>query len=159
VIEEDAQTSETLREAFDQHYAALVRLCLALGESREDAEDMVQEAFVRAMPSLETVEPAAIRSYLRKTILNLRKDRRRAAARVRLFGRQGHADERGILEERDELWRALQRLPERQRACVVLRFYEDLPEREVAELLRCSVGTVKSQTHKGLEKLRQEVER
>jgi RNA polymerase sigma factor (sigma-70 family) len=69
------------------------------------------------------------------------------------------ADHAGIIEQRDHLWDALSRLPERQRACLVLRCYEDLPEREIADLLGCSVGTVKSHTHRGLARLRQEVER
>ena len=57
-------------------------------------------------------------------------------------------------EERTDLWSALRRLPRRQRAVIVLRFYEDLTEAETARLLECSVGTVKSQTSKALAKLR-----
>ena len=58
------------------------------------------------------------------------------------------------LDERDELWQALGRLPRRQRAVIVLRFYEDLTEVQVAEALDISVGTVKSQTSKALARLR-----
>ncbi len=61
-------------------------------------------------------------------------------------------------EDRAELVRALRTLPARQRACVVLRYYADLPEREVADLLGCSVGTVKSQSSKALAKLRRLIE-
>jgi RNA polymerase sigma factor (sigma-70 family) len=63
-------------------------------------------------------------------------------------------DEIGPADDRDALWRALGRLPARQRAVVVLRYYEDLPETQVAVILSCSVGTVKSQAAKALAKLR-----
>jgi RNA polymerase sigma factor (sigma-70 family) len=63
------------------------------------------------------------------------------------------------VEEHDAVWAAIARLPPRQRACLVLRFYEDLSERDVADVMGCSVGTVKSQTSKGLARLRGVVER
>ena len=66
---------------------------------------------------------------------------------------------RGLLDDREVLWSALVGLPDRQRACLVLRFYEDLSEREVASLLGCSIGSVKSHTHRGLKRLRKDVER
>ncbi len=58
---------------------------------------------------------------------------------------------------RDEMWRALQLLPQRQRAAIVLRFYEDLSEAATAEVLHCPVGTVKSLVSRGLARLRSEV--
>jgi RNA polymerase sigma-70 factor (sigma-E family) len=58
------------------------------------------------------------------------------------------------VDERIELWRALRRLPRRQRAVIVLRYFDDMTETMVAEALGCSVGTVKSQASKALEKLR-----
>ncbi|WP_245765146.1 SigE family RNA polymerase sigma factor [Nonomuraea jiangxiensis] len=63
-------------------------------------------------------------------------------------------DEIGMTDERAVLWAALGRLPPRQRAVLVLRFFEDLPESSVAEILNCSIGTVKSQSSKALAKLR-----
>ena len=63
----------------------------------------------------------------------------------------------GPHEERDELWQAVLRLPPRQRACIALRYYEDLPEREVAAILSCSVGTVKKQSSRALAQLRREL--
>ncbi|MEO7131057.1 MAG: sigma-70 family RNA polymerase sigma factor, partial [Dermatophilaceae bacterium] len=67
----------------------------------------------------------------------------------------GHPDAgAGRVDERADLWTALGRLPKRQRAVVVLRFYEDLSEADTADLLQCSVGTVKSQSSKALAKLR-----
>jgi len=63
------------------------------------------------------------------------------------------------LDERDAMWAALSKLPPRQRAVLVLRYYEDLSEADIAEVLGCSRGTVKSQAAKGLSRLRQIVER
>ncbi|MGZ4139907.1 MAG: sigma-70 family RNA polymerase sigma factor, partial [Actinomycetota bacterium] len=60
-------------------------------------------------------------------------------------------------EDREELWEALGRLSSRQRAAVVLRFYEDLSEAQVADILRCRPGTVKSLVSRGLEALRNNV--
>ena len=68
-------------------------------------------------------------------------------------GTAGPAAEVGI-EDRSLLWDLVQQLPARQRTAVVLRYYEDLPEAEVAGLMRCSVGTVKSNTSRGLATLR-----
>ena len=65
-----------------------------------------------------------------------------------------HADHTDAAEISHDLWTALGRLPRRQRAVVVLRFFEDLSEAETARVLECSPGTVKSQTSKALAKLR-----
>lgn len=119
----------------------------------------MQEAYVRAAPSLNQLQPGVVRAYLRRTALNIRHDRRRRAARFRLPRGRDAVDHAGVIDQREVLWNALSRLPDRQRACLVLRFYEDLPAREIADLLGCSVGTVKSHTHRGLARLRQEVER
>jgi RNA polymerase sigma-70 factor (sigma-E family) len=63
------------------------------------------------------------------------------------------------LDERDAMWSALGELPPKQRAVLVLRYYEDLSEADIAEVLGCSRGTVKSQAAKGLSRLRQIVEK
>ena len=123
------------------------------------SEDLVQEAFVscaRHWRRLERVEnPDA---YVRKALINqcrshwrrgsTRHDRLGVSADVAVVDHsQRHAD-------RDELLLALRNLPARQRAAVVLRYYEELSEAETADVLGCSVGTVKSQTHKALASMR-----
>jgi RNA polymerase sigma-70 factor (sigma-E family) len=147
-----------LRAAFEEHYTPLLRLCLALTGKRETAEDIVQDAFVRVAPKLSRLHGPEVGPYLRRVVLNVWRSRLR---RLRLERRQGDVRLRepvsSGLEDRDEIWQALRRLPDRQRACVVLRYYEDLPERRVAEILRCSVGTVKSQTSRALARLREEL--
>jgi RNA polymerase sigma factor (sigma-70 family) len=67
----------------------------------------------------------------------------------------GGRDHASAFHLRDELWSALQALPTRMRAVLVLRYFEDLSEVETADLLGCAVGTVKSQASRGLERLRQ----
>ena len=66
-------------------------------------------------------------------------------------GQAGHADD---VDQRAWLWQALQELPVRQRAAIVLRYYEDLTEAQTADAMGCAVGTVKSQVSSGLRKLR-----
>jgi RNA polymerase sigma factor (sigma-70 family) len=85
-------------------------------------------------------------------VLEVREERRRSG-----HGRgTGHLDEQ--VAERDVVVRALRRLPVRQRAVLVLRYYDDLPEADVADILGVSVGTVKSHAARGLERLRTELE-
>jgi RNA polymerase sigma-70 factor (sigma-E family) len=153
------EQTERLRSAFDAHYVALVRLATALTGRRDMAEEIVQEAFVRALPKLPVLEDEAIHPYLRRVVVNLWKNRVRRLMLERRYERQGRIvqDPAASIVERDSLWRAVLALPARQRACIVLRFYEDLPEREVADVLGCAVGTVKSHTSRGLARLKSEV--
>ena len=140
----------------------LLRFCTLLAGGRQAAEDLTQEAFARAASRLTGLPADGIGPYLRRTAVNLwRKRLRRVRSEIRALARRGpDPSGRDPAEEqadRDRIWAALRRLPSRQRACLVLRFYEDLPEREVAKILGCSLGTVKSQTSRGLDKLRREL--
>ena len=110
-------------------------------------------------------DPDAFHAYLRRTVVNLshshfRRKRVERAYLERARGTMGAQDGRWPdrpLEDGEVLWRALGRLSGRQRAAIVLRFYEDLPERQVAEILKCRPGTVKSLVSRGLETLRKEI--
>jgi RNA polymerase sigma-70 factor (sigma-E family) len=150
----------SLREAFEAHYGPLLKLCMALTGKREVAEDIVQDVFVRAAHKIEGLGQEEVRPYLRQAAVNSWRSRLR---RLRLERRYTAGVETGSppegVEERDEVWSALMRLPNRQRACLVLRFYEDLPEREIARVLRCSIGTVKSHTSRGLTRMEKELTR
>lgn len=152
---------EALRAAYEEHYVPLLRLCVLLCGDRQVAEDLVQDAYVKIAPRIHEVAPPQLRPYLRRIAVNLWKNRLRSLTRER------RATERSVTppptasanhEERALLRSAVLRLPRRQRACVVLRYYEDLPERDVASLLGCSIGTVKSQTSRALARLRKEFE-
>lgn len=148
-----------LREAYEQHAARILRLCVLLTGRQETAEDLVQEAFVRVAPKLAQVEREQVGAYLRATVLNLWRNRLRRLAVEHRLHRIDDSRVEMAFEERDAMWSAIRRLPPRQRACLVLRFYEDLTERETAAVLGCSVGTVKSQTSRAVRRMRDELNR
>jgi RNA polymerase sigma-70 factor (sigma-E family) len=155
-----SETHAALREAFERHYVTLLRLGTGLVGHRDVAEDIVQEAFVRVAPKLERLNHEEIGPYLRRVVVNLSRDRfRRLAVEIRYLRNRARnePDPPSSFEDRQLLWRGVLQLPIRQRACVVLRFYEGMSEVEVAEVLECSVGTVKSQTSRALSKLRREL--
>jgi RNA polymerase sigma-70 factor (sigma-E family) len=154
-------------ELYLRHADAAVRLAYLLTGDRETAEDLVQDAFVKAGGRLLHLrDPAAFEAYLRTTIVNLSRSyfRRKRVERLyleRARGTEGggvHSSPGWSVEDQDELWRALRVLTQRQRAAIVLRFYEDLPEGEVADILQCAPGTVKSLVSRGLERLRSEID-
>ena len=144
----------------------LFRTALLLtGHDRAAAEDLLQIALERAYRHWARIcrseEPER---YVRRILANASHDRWRRAARHR--ERSMHAgdaaavtdDHAGTVADRDLLMRALAGLPKRQRTVLVLRYYSDLSELEIADVLGCSVGTVKSQASRGLARLRAAVE-
>jgi RNA polymerase sigma-70 factor (sigma-E family) len=143
------------------HLAHLMRFGFALTHDESGAEDLVQVGLVQtllAWPRLRNqVDPEA---YVRRVMVNeqlsaWRRQRRHPEVRLEPFGAgEAFRPDEAELVERDRVWRELANLPPRQRAVLVLRFYEDRSEREVAAVLGCSVGTVKSQASKALAKLR-----
>jgi RNA polymerase sigma-70 factor (sigma-E family) len=152
-----------LGELYLRHADAGVRLAYLLTGDRPLAEDIVQEAFIRLAGRLVHLrDPGSFDAYLRRTVVNLANShfRRRRVERTYLKRQErtvGLPSRAGNVEDRDELWTALGRLSERQRAAIVLRFYEDLPEQRVAEILNCRPGTVKSLVSRGLDALRTEI--
>jgi RNA polymerase sigma-70 factor (sigma-E family) len=156
---------EHLSELYAAHALRALRLAYILTGIREVAEDLVQEAFLRVFDRLDTLrEQEAFPGYLRQTVLNLARAhfRRRAVERLSL---RRHALVAGTVdgeppdvEQRDRLWRALQRLPYRQRAALVLRYYEDMSEHRAAQVLGTSPAAIKALVSRGTRKLRVELE-
>lgn len=154
-------TNET--ESFEAVYvrlrAPLVRVAyLLLGGAAgtEGAEDVVHDAFVRYRERHGTVDSPD--AYLRQAVVNGCRDRlRHAVVRRDRLPRllPVPADAVTHVPELDETWAVLARLPERHRAALVLRFYEDLSEAEIARLLGCRPGTVKSLIHRGLARVKE----
>jgi RNA polymerase sigma factor (sigma-70 family) len=142
-----------LTELYRRQRAAMVRLARLLTRSEAVAEEVVQEAFLHMHARKEP--PGNPAAYLRTTVVNMSRNHSR---RLRVEQRWSPRD-RVIFNdpEIDETWAILCRLPFRQRAVIALRFYEDLSEPEIARVLECRPGTVKSSLHRGLSKLREEM--
>jgi len=145
------------REFVEVRYADLLRTAYLLTGSRDAAQDLVHEALLKVMRHWRRVdEPMA---YVRRAMVNERTSRwRRLGLRELLTSTvpdRAGPDSTDAVVVRDELLAALDRLPVRMRTVLVLRFWEDLPEAEVAEAMGCSVGTVKSQAARGLARLRE----
>lgn len=137
----------------------LVRLAHLLVGDGARAEELVHDAFLRLAPHVgRTDNPGG---YLRTTVVNLcRDDQRRAAvARRHLAERPLAVAPPPVPAESTAVWQALQALPERQRAAVVLRYYADLPTDEIARLLGARPATVRSLVHRGLAALKEVVPR
>ncbi|RYB91826.1 SigE family RNA polymerase sigma factor [Nocardioides oleivorans] len=142
--------------------APLHRTAYLLVGDRGLAQDLLQEALTKtyvAWPRLR--DPGRAEAYTRKAITTTaiswyrrRSWGERPTDTVPESVTGGHADH---VATRDLLWQALQSLPPRQRAVIVLRYYEDLTEAQTAAVLDCAVGTVKSQAHAALRKLRDDL--
>jgi RNA polymerase sigma-70 factor (sigma-E family) len=147
---------------YDAVYAALrprlVRTAYAVSGDLGVAEDAVQTAFAKAYRSWRRISRmAAPEAYLRRMVVNeVLNDRRRARRRHEVSSAEpperlaAEADAR----VHDQMWHALSTLPPRQRAVLVLRYYEDLSEQQIADALGCRPGTVKSQASAALASLR-----
>ena len=157
---EEPLARAALRRAYELHRIPLLRLSTLLVRDPETAEDIVQDVFVRAAPRLSSLGDEEVGPYLRRSVVNAWKNGLRhhiveISAAPKLM--QGELSADPALEERDAMWREISKLPARQRACLVLRYYEDLPDGEIASLLGCRIGTVKSQSSRALAKLRKAV--
>ena len=160
-IDGRAVERRSLAALYERHADDAVGLAYLLTGDRALAEDLMQEAFVRIAARFRHIrDPAAFGTYLRRTVINLANShfRRRALERHHLQGdlrseESVEADLEGGLTLRDAIFR----LPIRQRTALVLRFYEDLPEREIAELLRCRTGAVKQLVFRAMQSLRRDL--
>ena len=139
-------------------YTALLRTAYLLTGHRADAEDLLQTALARCVPAWHRItgdpEPYVRTVLVRENVTRWRRRRWREVSTDLVAETVGAAVQDPSVPDRVVLAHALALLPPRQRAAVVLRHVEGLPEREVATLMGCSVGTVKSQTHAGLSRLR-----
>ncbi len=154
---------EQAREDFCSYVAArspaLLRTAYLLTGNRADAEDLLQAALAKTYLAWDRIrEREAVDGYVRRVLVNTQTSwwRRRKVDEYatdqlpELPGRDASADQ----DLHDALWTALSGLPKRQRAMVVLRYYEDLSEAQTAQIMGVSVGTVKSTTSRALLKLR-----
>ncbi|WP_051393038.1 SigE family RNA polymerase sigma factor [Glycomyces arizonensis] len=154
------QGEAAFRVFFEQHHAELARFAWLLLGEKAAAEDLAADAMLAVWKQWNRVERSASGiAYARGIVANLAKTRIRSAVRERrrnamFWLRPGESVSEPNVAAVVDVRRALARLPFRKRACVVLRHSLGLSELETAEALGVSVGTVKSQTSKGLAELR-----
>ena len=150
-----------LAELYGEHSARAYRLAYLLTGDHQLAEDLVQDAFVKVIGRFADLRSRnAFDVYLRKTIVTLSYGtfRRRRTERAYLARERGLAERTSDVlpdvEGKDELWTQMQRIAPRQRAALVLRYYEDLSEHQAAEVLGCSLRTIKSLVARGIQAMR-----
>lgn len=155
--------STDFADVFAAHHAEALRLAYLLTGDRHRAEDIVSEAFVKVFRRWGAAGIEQPRAYIRRAVVNESNSRFRRLALERREAAKQSGDDRGgrtadeQLADQDLVFAALRRLPERQRTALVLRFYQDLSERDIAEAMDVSQGTVKSSISRGLDRLRAEL--
>jgi RNA polymerase sigma-70 factor (sigma-E family) len=158
-VQTDPDTAVDFDDFVTARGSALWRSAWLLTGDRQRAEDLVQTALGKAWPHWARVSTSgSFEAYVRKTMFTtyVAWYRRRWNAEVptgHLPEQSGHDDAEQVAYQRD-IAAALAQLPRGQRAVVVLRYFEDLTEAQTADVLGCSVGTVKSQTSRALAALR-----
>ena len=153
-----ARTSR-LEALYEEHVRSAIRLAFLVTGDEQQAQDIAQEAFVKIAGRFQDLRnPDAFPAYLRTTVVNLSRGHLRRLRTQRAYLQRTRVDEETQpAAETDEMWNVLAGLPHRQRVALVLRYYEDLSERQTADALGCSVSAVKSLVSRGLEALRAEV--
>jgi RNA polymerase sigma-70 factor (sigma-E family) len=152
---------EDFRQYVARRHLALLRTAYLLTGDHANAEDLVQTALARTWLAWERIEdPRAVDAYVRRTLVNTHRSawRLRRVKEVPTDVLPETPDDASPAEHdglRDVLWAALAELPRQQRVTLVLRYYEDLSEAEIARVLGVSVGTVKSNASRGLARLRE----
>ncbi|MEE1930221.1 SigE family RNA polymerase sigma factor [Streptomyces sp. TRM 70351] len=154
-------TVDHLTETYRAHYRSLLGLAALLLDDTASCEDVVQEAFIRVHSARRRVkDPNKTLAYLRQTVVNLsRSTLRRRILGLKLLAKpmpDAASAEEGAYEalERDELKRALRGLQRRQREVLVLRYFADMTEEQVAQTLGISRGSVKAYGSRGIAALR-----
>lgn len=152
--------SKPLERLYDEHYRALVKLATMYVDDTGSAEEVVQDAFVKLLTGSYNIEAGKEHAYLRRMVLNGARSMLRKRKVRRIHDRAEPervvlaAEDFGIANSADErMLAALRKLPERQSAVLILRYYLDLSEIEIAETLDIAPGSVKSHAHRGLSKL------
>jgi RNA polymerase sigma-70 factor (sigma-E family) len=150
-----------LPDLYHAHYRSLVRLASFSVDDVETAEEVVQDAFVKLVAGDYRVDPGKEAAYLRSMVLNgarsaLRKRQVRRAHTPDAPGLVAAAEDAGVAStEQDRIITALRKLPEQQASVLVLRYYLDLSEADIADTLGIARGSVKSHAHRGLRRLAQ----
>lgn len=157
----DSSRTAELERFVAEHGDQMLRVAIFLAGSRDAGQDLLQTALERLLRRWRDVRENP-ESYTRQTLVHLAADgwRRRAvwfgkARLLRASSLPYQPDGTAAIDAREEVLGLLRQLPIRQRTAIVLRYLEDLSETEAAAVMGCSVGTVKSATSRGLDRLRE----
>lgn len=152
-------TDVDLATLYEEHFRSLVKLASMYVDDIETAEEVTQDAFVKMLSGTYRVEPGKEAPYLRSVVLNGARSR----LRKRRVRRLHHPDPAGTAPaaeiggvqgvEQQRILLAMRNLSEKQSAVLILRYYLDLSEAEIAETLGIARGSVKSHAHRGLAKM------
>lgn len=162
MVEKVPGSEDEFREFVAARSAALLRTAYLLAGDWASAEDLLQTALTKTylawkrLGGIEAVEPYA-RRVLVNTATSWRRRRWHGERPTEVLPERPGPDRHEEAIDRDVLWRHVRALPARQRAVLVLRFYEDMSEAQTADLLEISPGTVKSQTARALSTLRKKL--
>lgn len=161
----DLPTGQALAVLHARHYVALVRLATALVDVEASAEEVVQEAFLHVLRRWDRLRDLdRAEAYLRRAVVNGSRDRlrrrrtRRAAIWPHAAAEPSAEDRVLVTQAQQEVLRALRVLPPRQREVLVLRYFGDLSDGQIAEALDVTPGTVRSTAHRGIAAMRASME-
>ena len=148
-----------LAALYEEHVGRATALATLLTGDASVAEDIAHDAFLRAAGRFRHLrEPDAFGAYLRMTVVNACRARARRARRERLFieraWRVRRVEPDTTADDRDELVPLIKALPYRQRAALVLRYWDDLPEAQIADILRTSPRAVNALLSRAMGALR-----
>lgn len=144
----------TFDSLYQVEYAPMVKLARGLVDSVEQAEEIVQDSFAKVFERWNRLRDPG--GYLRVSVINGARSTLRRREISRRIGLRRHVE--AVSGEQHYLIDALDQLPVRQKTVLVLRFYADMSENEIAETLNVRPGTVKSSTSRGLARLRKALE-
>ena len=159
----DSPRPGSLEDLYVRYLPESTRLAFLLTRDATSAEDLAQEAFIKVAGRLRYLRtPDAFGAYLRRTLVNLCMSHHRREKVARTYAEKVRARSSGReptsrlpdVETADEVRTALAELPDRQRAAIVLRYYEDLSEEQIAHSLGCSVGAARNLVFRAMETLR-----
>lgn len=164
---EDLARRDFLTQIYTEEAIGLVRLARIFTDDRAGAEDIVQEAFIRLFHAADRIQDRRKSvAYLRSIVLNLARDENRRGlmslrhqdAMIDARSPEQPEDRLAKTESQAEVFEALAALSARQRDCLVLRFYLELSEREIAETLEISPNSVKTHCRRGMQSLAETLE-
>lgn len=160
----DGRDRAAFERVFEAHQKEVVTLAYMLCGDAETARDAAAEAFARTYEQWRRGRVVRVEGYVRRAVTNQVNSHFRRVGRQRAFERRRAGEGRAAtphvekVEARDRVRGLIRQLPARQRTAVVLRYWADLPDAEIAEMMGCPLGTAKSLLARGMARLREAAE-